>query len=109
MALLKSPLMSLSELLCPLPASRDLWLARSASEWKSRFLQKGMSSAPDTARLVDGLRNSTVFDVSRDHIDTHLSYLTALYGFWGQVWSHQDLKKLYSNGRETPGNASRLL
>src|SRR2546421_4831999 len=81
MALLKSPLMSLSELLCPLPASRDLWFAQSASEWKSRFLQKGTSSISNKASLVDGLRNSTIFDVSQDRIDIHLSYLTALYGF----------------------------
>lgn len=90
-----SPLVLLPELTFPLPSSKDLWLAKSAEEWKGRFFQKRPISLPSVPRLIDVLHDTTLLDIVHEHIDAEICCTTLLYGYWSQIWSFQESNKFY--------------
>ncbi|KAE9982895.1 hypothetical protein EG328_010442 [Venturia inaequalis] len=89
MALLTTPLVSYSELLLPLPAPKDIWLAPDAESWKRAILSK-----PDpTARrpsLLDCLNGLDILS-SADVIDQTDSCSAFLHAAWSLVWEYRQL------------------
>lgn len=85
----------LPELSFPLPAARDLWLAQSAEDWKSKFFAKQPVSFSSLLRLVDILHDTTLLDVLHEHVDVDLCCITLQYGYWSQIWSFQQSNKFY--------------
>lgn len=89
MALLATPLVSYAELLLPLPAPKELWLAPDAESWKRVILSK-----PDpTVRrpsLLDCLNDLDILG-STDVIDQSDSCSAFLYAAWSLVWEHRQL------------------
>jgi hypothetical protein len=102
----KSPLLLLTELTFPLPESRSLWLAKSAAEWKARYLRRPPLNLSPVPRLIDVLHDLTLLDVMQDHVDVDLCFTTLIYGYWGQVWSFQESNKFYLG--DPRGNSSKL-
>ncbi|CAK7215439.1 hypothetical protein SBRCBS47491_002489 [Sporothrix bragantina] len=86
----RSPMISVAELSFGLPASRDLWDASDAQEWKARYLAKRSKSISLT--VVDGMYNISHFAAEVDGIDLGLGSLAILYGFWCPVWAYLDAR-----------------
>lgn len=89
MALLAPPLVSYAELLLPLPAPKDLWLAPDAESWKRAIL----SRTDPTARrppLLDCLNDLDILG-SSDLIDQSESCSAFLYAVWNLVWEYRQL------------------
>jgi hypothetical protein len=99
----KPPLMSITEFKFILPASRDLWLAKTASAWRDLYLSRSPWPA-DMPSLIDIIRNPELLESISEHVDLHLCTDALLHGFWGQIWAYHESKRFYS-----PSNSARHL
>ncbi|KAI5464576.1 hypothetical protein BGZ63DRAFT_155981 [Mariannaea sp. PMI_226] len=106
--LYKNPLMSFNELDFTAPASRDLWKARSATEWRDLSLSIRPTTQGRIPRMSELTQSTTILDELEGSIDVELSYTALLYGFWGQIWSYRDAVKFYNHGGHHRRNESRL-
>lgn len=107
MARLATPIISYAELALPLPASRALWLAEDAEQWKTVYLERSSLSAARPVTLSDLLQPQPV--ELPDSCDTRLASLVALYGIWGMVWQHLQLSAtLQRSGQASAGTTIRL-
>jgi hypothetical protein len=95
----KPPLISFTELKFSLPASRELWLAKSATAWRDRHLSN--QSSPSIATLTDAMHTPDLLTQFSTQIDPHLSTITILHGFWGQIWTLLESKKFYPPSKAT--------
>ncbi|TLD34715.1 hypothetical protein E2P81_ATG04880 [Venturia nashicola] len=89
MALLATPLVSYAELLLPLPAPKDLWLAPDAESWKRATLSKPNPTARRPS-LLDCLNDLEILG-SADMIDQSGSCSAFLYAAWSLVWEYRQL------------------
>jgi hypothetical protein len=95
-----SPLLLLPELSFELPESRELWLAKSAADWKTIFLQKCAVPQSTKMRVIDLLDNISLLEVMQNHVDVDLCCTLLLYGFWGQIWSSRESRKFFLRGKQ---------
>ncbi|KAK0127676.1 hypothetical protein ONS96_007195 [Cadophora gregata f. sp. sojae] len=106
-ALQKGALISFSELSFSLPASRALFLANSAAEWKAKYLEHRTPMWRAPPRLLDALHDLTVLDDLQDECDISLCYMALVHGFWGQVWAYLEGCKFHLVGHN-PDSAHQL-
>ena len=97
----KPPLISFTELKFSLPASRELWLAKSAAEWRDRYISYSASNFTSTVSLMDAMQTPDLLTPHSTLIDTHLSAIAILHGFWGQIWNLLESKKFYPPSKAT--------
>jgi hypothetical protein len=103
--LCKNPLLSYNELCFSLPASRDMWKAASANEWRDIYMSKGGAPLPERMpRVAEMFNDLHSLEEYRDFVDVDLLYMVRLHGIWGQVHSYREAVKLYS-ARAAPGGA----
>jgi hypothetical protein len=95
----KPPLISFTELKFYLPASRSLWLAKSASEWRDLYLSSQSSSSIPT--FMDAMQEQEILHELSSKVDIHLTAISLLHGFWGQIWSLLESKKFYPASKST--------
>lgn len=99
-ALQKKPLMSFTELAFPLPASRNLWKALSAEEWRFRYVAKTPLPEDEVAqmpRVSDVIQCIGILGEFEEHVDTELCYTAMLYGYWSQISSYREATRFYHN------------
>ncbi|KAH7413212.1 hypothetical protein BKA64DRAFT_348221 [Cadophora sp. MPI-SDFR-AT-0126] len=106
-ALQKGPLISFTELSFSLPASRALFLASSAAEWKAKYLEHRTPLWRAPPRLLDALHDITILDDLQDECDVALCYTALLHGFWGQIWAYLEGCKFHLAGHK-PDSAHQL-
>ncbi|KAM0134050.1 hypothetical protein ACHAO1_005878 [Botrytis cinerea] len=87
LALQKPPLMNFTELSFSVPASRELFLAESATDWKSKYMKKLHSPVVPPPRLIDFMHNFCGLENMDESWDIDLCCEAALNGFWGQIWA----------------------
>ncbi|CAG8400546.1 unnamed protein product [Penicillium salamii] len=97
MALNVNPIISYADMELPLPASRQLWDAKSAVEWKDIIHAK----APPLERLpslADLLRDMSQLTMLQDVIDTQLAASVLVHGLSALVNEYHRLKFISSGG-----------
>ncbi|KAF2014451.1 hypothetical protein BU24DRAFT_481913 [Aaosphaeria arxii CBS 175.79] len=82
----RSPLMSYSEMLLPLPSARDLWLAPTAEIWRERFLSLGQSNEFISLRCL--LKQETTLRRIPPSIDLQVARSAYLNGLGAQIWEY---------------------
>jgi hypothetical protein len=108
-AFLTNPLISYTEMTFPLPASRDLWFANSAAEWRDTYLRKGILIASQTPSFMDGIHDVTLFELAQDRIDSQMCSLARLYSQWAQISTYRESCKLSSCNPHAGQNATSQL
>lgn len=98
-ALQKPPLILFTELKFALPASRELWLAKSATSWRDLYLSS--QSPDDPPHLLEAMHNPEIIFQDSLQIDTPLTLLALLHGFWGQIHSLLESKKFFPASKAT--------
>ncbi|PVH79735.1 hypothetical protein DL98DRAFT_460770 [Cadophora sp. DSE1049] len=96
----KPPLILFTELKFELPASEDLWLAKSALKWREKYLASEASDH-NIPSFMEALQNLGHLTKHSQRINVHLSSLIILHGFWGQIHGLLDAKKYYSRASPT--------
>ncbi|KAE9363819.1 hypothetical protein N431DRAFT_489671 [Stipitochalara longipes BDJ] len=97
-ALQKHPLVSIMELTISLPASQNIFLAGSATEWKSYFPQHSVPLARPSLQLIDVMHDITILENLQSEVDVSLCYMAAAHGFWCQIWGFRESWKFHAMG-----------
>jgi hypothetical protein len=96
----KPPLISFTELKFSLPASRQLWLAKSSTEWRDVYFAN-YSSPLNVPTFLELMQSPDTLTQLSPNVDTHLCAIILLHGFWGQIWSLLEAKKFYPSSKAT--------
>jgi hypothetical protein len=108
MAYLKPPSCSVTELLCPLPLSRDIWLAPSATAWKDAMLSYGMAF-DESPSWLEIAQNPSMLENLPSYYDKSLISLAVIHGFWSQVWAYQESQRFFRASSQLSGQATTML
>ncbi|KAK4129576.1 hypothetical protein N657DRAFT_640226 [Parathielavia appendiculata] len=95
MTQLNNPSMSYAELTLPLPCSKELWYARSADEFKTRYLE--MSTDKRSPSLGDLFRDVGTLHATHRHLDLQFTVSTYLHGFWSLIWEYCQLASIHQS------------
>ncbi|KAL3440797.1 hypothetical protein BJX65DRAFT_316150 [Aspergillus insuetus] len=109
MAYLRPPTCSLTELSCPLPAPRDIWLAPSAVAWRDAILTKppmGDKEVPSWAAIME---DGSLLAGLETHYDTGLISLAIVHGFWSQVWGYHESLRFFRHKSNHASQARTML
>jgi hypothetical protein len=90
--------MSIMEISFSLPASQNIFLAGSATEWKSYFPQHSVRLTRPSLQLLDVMHDITVLDNLHSEVDVNLCYMAAIHGFWCQIWGFRESWKFHAMG-----------
>lgn len=96
----KPPLVSFTELKLPLPASRAIWSAASATEWRDIYLSTQVES-PTLPSFIGAMQRPENLHQLASHIDVHFAAMTLLHGYWGQISSLIESKKFFPASKST--------
>lgn len=99
-----NPSMSYAELTLPLPCTKELWFARTAEEFKSRYLKSRAGEAERPPSLVDLLRDINLLSTTHHHLDIQFAISVYLHGFWSLIWEYRQLNTVY----RPPAEVSRF-
>ncbi|KAI5465861.1 hypothetical protein BGZ63DRAFT_411326 [Mariannaea sp. PMI_226] len=112
MTTLTNPAISYAELTLPLPASRDLWFAKTAEEWKRLYLGLDASEVKRAPSVADLFHDTNLLSTNRHRLDVQLSLSVFLHGFWALILEYRQLSAAHrsrSYTRNPPGAAVLLL
>ncbi|KAL2017895.1 hypothetical protein VTK56DRAFT_1551 [Thermocarpiscus australiensis] len=102
-----NPSMSYAELTLPLPCSKELWFARSAEEFKIRYLeQAGTGDDRRQPSLGDLFRDINSLSSNHQYLDVQLSISIYLHSFWSLIWEYRQLNSVHRPVTQSPAYAS---
>lgn len=96
----KPPLITLTELKFGLPASRELWTAKTATEWRDNYLKR-VPRRYENPTFMNALEDPDLLHKVTDFVDVQLCAMTLLHGYWYQIWALAESKKFYPASRTT--------
>lgn len=112
MTALTNPTMSYSELTLPLPEARELWFAKSATEWKSLYLQRQVGQSKRPPSVGDLFHDVHLLPANHQRLDMQLSISIFLHGFWALILEYRHLSAVHRSRSYTNslgGNPNLLL
>ncbi|KFZ03966.1 hypothetical protein V502_10519 [Pseudogymnoascus sp. VKM F-4520 (FW-2644)] len=92
----KSPLISVTEITFSLPASRSLFLAGSAIEWKLCFDKQRISTTQPSLQIIDVVHDLSIIGELHSEIDIGLCCTVAIHAFWCQIWAFRESWKFHA-------------
>ncbi|KAL6833811.1 hypothetical protein J3E69DRAFT_149781 [Trichoderma sp. SZMC 28015] len=95
MTALTNPCMSYAELTLPLPEQKDLWSAKTASEWKAIYLTRSVGPNSRAPSIADMYRDPRQFADNSTRIDMQLSVSVFLHGFWSMVLEYSQMSVVH--------------
>lgn len=101
-----NPLISYADLELPLPFSRQLWEAKTASEWRDVYISIGAQSSERLPSLVDLMHDMSRLTAYHARIDSQLAAFVLLHGLSALVHEYHRLKFV---SQETSGHWHALV
>ncbi|GAW15968.1 hypothetical protein ANO14919_053900 [Xylariales sp. No.14919] len=95
MTTLASPTMSYAELTLPLPESKELWFAKTASEWKQEYLGRSAGQTKRPPCLGDLLRDVNLLAANYRRLDTQYCISIYLHAFWNLIFEWRQLSAVH--------------
>lgn len=107
MTTLTNPCMSYAELTLPLPESRELWFAKTAQEWKVKYMERHADQTKRPPSLADLLHDINELPANAMRLDLQLSISVFLHGFWSLILEYRQLSAVhrtrsYTNNTNSP-------
>ncbi|KAH6606639.1 hypothetical protein Trco_005792 [Trichoderma cornu-damae] len=109
MTALTNPCMSYAELTLPLPEQKDLWSAKTASEWKAIYLSRTAGQNPKAPSIADMYRDVRQFAENCARIDMQLSVSVFLHGFWSMILEYSQLSVVHQFRSYTKEGSNPML
>ncbi|KAK4186449.1 C6 transcription factor RegA [Podospora australis] len=97
-----NPSMSYAELTLPLPCSKDLWFARTAEEFKIRYLESGTREGKRPPCLGDLFRDINALSINHNLLDVQYSISIYLHSFWSLIWEYRQMKSVHRPSTHPP-------
>jgi hypothetical protein len=104
-----NPFTSYAELTLPLPCSRDLWFARNAEEFKTRYLAAGMGDDQRLPSLCDLLQDVNLLSAVYQRLDLRFCVSIFLHAFWSLIWEYRQLNSVHRPIVHMPSFASNTM
>ncbi|KAK0657331.1 hypothetical protein B0T16DRAFT_401475 [Cercophora newfieldiana] len=95
--------MSYAELTLPLPCSKELWFARTAEEFKIRYLEARVTEGKRAPSLVDLLRDVNLLSTNHYQLDVQFAISVYLHGFWSLIWDFRQSNSVFRLTDHSPG------
>lgn len=111
MTTLTNQSVSYAELTLPLPEPRELWLARSAAEWKAEYLQRHGGQSRIVPSIGDLLHDIHQLPGNGQLVDIQFSVSVYLHGFWALILEYRRLSAVHRSRQHGSmgGNQNLLL
>ena len=112
MTTLTNQAMSYAELTLPLPEAKELWLARSATEWKAEYLQRHAGQDRTLPCVGDLFRDIHLLPGRTQRLDTQFAVSVYLHGYWALILEYRKLSAVHlprSYASSMGGNQNLLL
>ncbi|KAM0250558.1 hypothetical protein ACHAQJ_008568 [Trichoderma viride] len=109
MTALTNPCMSYAELTLPLPEPKDLWSAKTASEWKALYLSRSAGHDSKMPSIADMYRDVRQFSENSTRIDMQLSVSVFLHGFWSMILEYSQLSVVHQFRSYTKDGSNPML
>ena len=103
-----NPLISPAQLMMPLPACRELWLAPNAHAWRNAYQRLAPPSQADTPTMLEFFGNTSLIDKYGGVFDKTLCMLISCHGLGHEVWQYRAHARLLSGWRNV-GRRDRSL
>jgi hypothetical protein len=87
-----------TELRFQLPAARNLWLAKTAPEWRDLFLASHPKQ--EVPAFADAIHRTNLRQYS-SQADIPLTTVALLHGHWGQIYSLSESRKFFPSSKST--------
>ncbi|KAF5255060.1 hypothetical protein FANTH_275 [Fusarium anthophilum] len=91
MTALTNPVMSYAELTLPLPASKELWCAKTAKDWKDAYLRREAGHMKRAPSVGDLFRDLNLLAENRHRLDVQFSAAIYLQAFWLLILEYRNL------------------
>ncbi|KAK2005127.1 hypothetical protein LX36DRAFT_676499 [Colletotrichum falcatum] len=91
MTTLTNPSMSYSELTLPLPEARELWFAKTATEWKMHYLERTAGQNSRSPSICDLFRDINLLATNRQRLDLQFAISIYLHGYWALILEYLQL------------------
>ncbi|KKA28170.1 hypothetical protein TD95_004226 [Thielaviopsis punctulata] len=109
-----NPLMSYCELALPLPEPSELWLAKTATEWKRLYLKILADRPKRVPCLGDLMRDITVLTANLEYLDVQFTISIYLSTMWSLIHEYNQLSSVhgsrsFSNRNLAGSNSNTLL
>lgn len=91
MTTLTNPVISYSELSLPLPDARELWFAKTSTEWKALYLERSVGQGKRAPSVGDIFHDIHLLPANRYRLDVQLSMSIFLHGFWALILEYRSL------------------
>ncbi|KAJ4268432.1 hypothetical protein NW762_002495 [Fusarium torreyae] len=112
MTALTNPVMSYAELTLPLPASKELWYAKTAKDWKHAYLRREAGHVKRAPSVGDLFRDLNLLAENRHRMDMQFSSAIYLQAFWLLILEYRNLcssLKVRSYTQDVFGGSGSLL
>ncbi|KAF4447393.1 putative transcription factor Pig1p [Fusarium austroafricanum] len=112
MTALTNPVMSYAELTLPLPASKELWYAKTAKDWKDAYLRREAGHIKRAPSVGDLFRDLNILAENRHRMDVQLSAAIYLQAFWLLILEYRNLcssLRTRSYAQDAYGGSASLL
>ncbi|KIL90941.1 transcriptional regulator crz1 [Fusarium avenaceum] len=112
MTALTNPVMSYAELTLPLPASKELWYAKTAKDWKHAYLRREAGHIKRAPSVGDLFRDLNLLAENRHRMDMQFSAAIYLQAFWMLILEYRNLCsscRIRSYTQDAYGGTSSLL
>ena len=109
MIMLTNPSMSYAELTLPLPEAPEIWMATSASEWKSRYIEKNSRYTKRIPSVGDLFHDIHHLNSNDPRLDTQYCISIYLHAFWSLILEYRQLSTVsrsrsYANSLDNTPN-----
>jgi hypothetical protein len=91
MTTLTNTCMSYSELTLPLPEAKELWFAKTASQWKRRWLRANAGQSRRGPSVGDLFNDTGLLARNQFRLDVQFSISIFLHGFWTMILEYRQL------------------
>jgi hypothetical protein len=92
---LKPPLISSAQLLLPVPAARELWLAPTAQAWRTAYLARPMPEGGPLPSCMDIIGDPTVIGTIKAYADKPLCQLLVAHTLAHDVFEYRQQSQLF--------------
>lgn len=93
--------MSYAELTLPLPEAKELWFARSATEWKHHFLARCSGQSKRPPSLGDLIRDINLLTTNYQRLDVQFVTSIYLHCFWNLILEWRQLSAVHRSNTFT--------
>lgn len=97
-----NPSMSYAELTLPLPCPKELWFARTADEFKARYLEIRVANGRNAPSFVDLLRDINLLSSNHHQLDMQFAISIYLHGFWSLIWEYRQFNSVFRTTDQSP-------